>query len=149
MQDSAIPEQSHGAIKREARLKNQGLKQFGGKLTGFADNRERHFYQRMLRAYIKGAPQFQFGFEKNADGKRIIDLLGNPIPVWHPVQLIDKTFDFALNDALLAKGYNDPGKVFGGASNNNTPTRKKIKERIKEIKRIEREVSNVNFKPFK
>lgn len=44
-------------------------KKFTGKTEGFTDNRERHFYQRMLRAYLKGHTHFNFGFSLQKDGK--------------------------------------------------------------------------------
>ena len=56
---------------REARkqLKAHGLerpqqeltRKFLGKTESFKDNSERHFFQRMLRAYLKGAEIFKFG----------------------------------------------------------------------------------------
>lgn len=33
------------------------------------DKRERHYYQRMLRAYLKGKDYFNFGFQHSADGR--------------------------------------------------------------------------------
>ena len=41
-----------------------------------ADKRERHFYQRMLRAYLRGVDQFNFGFRYD---------LGQRIPITHKV----------------------------------------------------------------
>jgi len=101
MTDSTIP-LSQSAIKRQARLQNQGQKQFGGKLDGFTDNKERHFFQRMLKAYLKGGSSFQFGFEKHEDGEVKRDLRGKPIPARHDVLLTDKTIDLNKVDALLA-----------------------------------------------
>lgn len=38
-------------------------RKFLGKTEGFVDNTERHFYQRMLKAYLKGKEYFTYGFE--------------------------------------------------------------------------------------
>jgi len=69
MSDSTIP-QSNSSIKREARIKNKSSKKFAGKMENFKDNQERHFYQRMLRAYLKGWQYFDFGFEYTPTGRR-------------------------------------------------------------------------------
>lgn len=42
-------------------------KRFTGKTDDFSDNRERHFFQRMLRAYLKGHTHFNFGFSDQVD----------------------------------------------------------------------------------
>jgi hypothetical protein len=54
---------------------------FGGKTDNFTDNQERHFYQRMLRAYLKGWEVFYFGFIMTPIGKR---------PAEHKVSVIWK-----------------------------------------------------------
>lgn len=122
-----FPQQSNSAIKRLARIENANQKSFGGKLTDFSDNRERHFNQRMLKAYLRGDNRFTFGLSEVANiytGKRE--------PLFHAVLLTDKSVDPKKLDALLAGGYTDPGKVFGGASNNKSEMRKTIAKRIKE-----------------
>lgn len=134
MQDSTLPKQSNSAIKRQARIDNAQMKQFGGKLDNFDDNRDRHFNQRMLKAYLKGATSFPFGFEKNPDGSLTRRIDGSLIPLIHNVILSDKTSDHAKLDALLAGGYNDPGKVFGGASGNKAGIRKQINKNLKKLK---------------
>lgn len=47
------------------------VRNFGGKTENFSDNRERHFYQRMLRHYLKGHTHFNFGFKTTMIGQRI------------------------------------------------------------------------------
>jgi len=128
--DSKIP-QSNSAIKRQARVENQGLRSFGGKLEGFADNRERHFNQRMLKAYLKGGQYFRFGFDKDT-GK----------PVTYAVSYTDKTVDADKLDALLANGYNDPGKVFGGVRMGKSELRGVIRKR-------EQKAREAKIKPIK
>lgn len=132
MTDSKIQNQSRSAIKREARLQNQHQKQFGGKLNDFKDNQERHFNQRMLKAYLRGDSKFQFGksWQKNQLG------LMEFLPTWYDVQLTDKTVDLKALDKLLANGYCDPGKVFGGVPIGKSKLRKIVHER--EIKRLEK-----------
>jgi len=120
--DSKIP-QSNSANKRQARVANQGLRSFGGKLENFADNRERHFNQRMLKAYLKGGQYFRFGFDKDTGA-----------PVTYAVSYTDKTVDAGKLDALLANGYNDPGKVFGGVRMGKSELRKVIWKREKKAK---------------
>lgn len=130
MMDSKFPNQD---LQNEINVVNDKLsikKSFGGKLSDFTDNKDRHFNQRMLKAYLKGNTQFQFGksWKKNQLGT--IQLL----PDWHDVLLTDNTIDLKQIDKLLANGYNDPGKVFGGFSGNKSEVRKIIKKRIKLIK---------------
>lgn len=127
MQDSTLPKQSNSAIKRQARIDNAQMKQFGGKLDNFDDNRDRHFNQRMLKAYLKGATSFPFGFESVRNIRT-----GDFDPIYHDVLLTDKTVDANKLDALLAGGYNDPGKVFGGTSKNKGQLRKTVRKREKE-----------------
>jgi len=61
-----------GQVERVRKIIEPKTKQFGGK-TEFvldystpealeASKRERHFYQRMLRAYLKGKEYFYFGY---------------------------------------------------------------------------------------
>lgn len=55
------------------------VRKFGGKTefsldcstpqTLEASKRERHFHQRMLRAYLKGKTHFNFGFERTIDNR--------------------------------------------------------------------------------
>jgi len=132
MTDSKLPKQnqSKSAIKRQARLDNANQRSFGGKLENFADNRERHFHQRMLKAYIRGNKIFPFGFETVRNIRT-----GQFDPIYHDVLLTDKYVDAKKIDALLAGGYCDPGKVFGGASKNKSEIRKAIKKRIKDKKK--------------
>lgn len=77
---------------------------------GFKDNRERHFYQRMLKAYLAGKPMFNFGFEqiKNEAGMLIT------VPKRHLVKFTDKNMDAEKLDKLLAEGYTDPGSPYDG-----------------------------------
>jgi len=128
--DSKIP-QSNSAIKRQARVQNQGLRSFGGKLEGFVDNRERHFNQRMLKAYLKGGQHFRFGFDKDSGA-----------PVTYKVSYTDKTVDADKLDALLANGYNDPGKVFGGVRMGKSELRGVIRKR-------EQKAREAKLKPVK
>lgn len=116
MQDSKIPLAALKQAPSDAGLSSKpdptkGRKFFGGKLSGFTDNRDRHFHQRMLKAYLRGDVQFPFGFEKETD---IIS--GKRMPIMHYVQFTDNTgvLTNEYRDALFANGYNDPGKVFGG-----------------------------------
>lgn len=135
-QDSTLP-QSNSQIKRTARLKNQGQKSFGGKTKDFADNRERHFYQRMLKAYLRGSNTFQFGFDKETKKAN-----------WYDVQLTDKTVNPAELDKLLAGGYNDPGKVFGGVKPSKKALKKIISDRIeKEVAAMDAEIARRNKQP--
>lgn len=61
---SALRGQSAQSLKKRAKeLKTKRC--FGGKIDNFKDNRERHFYQRMLRAYLKGWTRFNFGNESH------------------------------------------------------------------------------------
>jgi len=39
-------------------------RKFLGKTEGFKDKEERHFFQRMLKAYLKGSKRFNFGIDK-------------------------------------------------------------------------------------
>lgn len=126
MMDSAIP-QSNSAIKRQARIDNANKKNFGGKLIGFDDNRDRHFNQRMLAAYIKGKSKFNFGFKMQQNRFGLLEML----PEAHDVLLTDKTVDPKQLDALLANGYCDPGKVFGGASGNKSALRNALRKKRK------------------
>lgn len=48
---------------------NATSRKFLGKTENFKNNQERHFYQRMLKAYTKGKQYFFFGFD--IDGKPI------------------------------------------------------------------------------
>jgi len=136
--DSTLPKQSHSSIKREARLANQGKKQFGGKLDNFTDNRDRHFSQRMLKAYLRGHDRFAFGFTNQKDESGILHRVNQ----YHDVILTDDFRDPKLVDKLLANGYTDPGKVFGGTK----PSKRQLKDIIS--KRIESE-RNENDKAIK
>lgn len=133
MTDSTIP-QSNSAIKRQARIDNANQKNFGGKLDNFSDNRERHFNQRMLKAYLKGSKQFPFGFEKEFN-----IVTGRKMPMYHDVLLTDKSVDENKMDKLLAEGYCDPGKVFGGVVQGKSALRKlawkREKARIKALQK--------------
>lgn len=42
--------------------KTKYTRKFLGKTENFTDSVERHFYQRMLKAYLKGHTHFFFGF---------------------------------------------------------------------------------------
>lgn len=55
---------------------------FLGKTENFKDNRERHFYQRMLKAYLKGNTHFQFGKSYKPNKMGFVELL----PDWYEVQ---------------------------------------------------------------
>lgn len=123
--------QSNSAIKRQARIDNANQKNFGGKTSDFKDNQERHFNQRMLKAYLSGKTKFQFGKSLQKNYLGIMQLL----PDWHDVLLTDKTVDANAIDKLLANGYTDPGKVFGGVTISKKALRKKINKRIKSKKK--------------
>lgn len=143
MTDSTILTQSNSAIKRQARIDNANQRNFGGKLSDFTDNKERHFNQRMLKAYLNGKPVFNFGFEKNVKGEIIRALDGKPIPKQHDVIKTDKTIDHKKLDALLAGGYCDHGKVFGGVSLGKGQLKKMLRkreaDRIKALKAKKKE----------
>lgn len=62
---------------------NFTTRKFLGKTEGFKDNRERHFYQRMLKAYLKGKQYFIFGFSNKQDPHTKI---WSVTPDWHEVQ---------------------------------------------------------------
>ena len=47
----------------ESRIKTTETRKFLGKTENFKDKEERHFFQRMLRAYLKGSINFFFGFD--------------------------------------------------------------------------------------
>jgi len=57
-------------------------RQFLGKTSGFKDNRDRHFHQRMLKAYLRGDTQFQFGKSYKLNKFGLLELL----PDWYEVQ---------------------------------------------------------------
>lgn len=57
-------------------------RKFLGKTSDFKDNRERHFYQRMLKAYLRGDELFQFGKSWKLNSFGIQELL----PDWYPVK---------------------------------------------------------------
>lgn len=42
-------------------------RKFLGKTEGFKDKTEKHFYNRMLNAYLKGNEYFQFGFKQDTN----------------------------------------------------------------------------------
>lgn len=45
-------------------------RKFLGKTENFENKEERHFFQRMLRAYLKGHKEFAFGFRPNGMPKK-------------------------------------------------------------------------------
>jgi hypothetical protein len=53
------------------------VRRFGGKLSGFKDNRERQFEKKHIKAYLNGDRYFRFGFtdvtdkEGNVTGREI------------------------------------------------------------------------------
>lgn len=60
--DSKVPvkqKPSNGIGKDHSKFTTR---KFLGKTEGFKDNQERHFYQRMLKAHLKGKQYFHFGF---------------------------------------------------------------------------------------
>lgn len=57
-------------------------RKFTGKTKDFKDNRERHFYQRMLKAYLRGDSRFQFGKSYQLNHLGFTELL----PDWYEVQ---------------------------------------------------------------
>jgi hypothetical protein len=44
-------------------LSDEHVKSFGGKLSGFESKEERNFESKHLRAYLKGKPTFNYGYE--------------------------------------------------------------------------------------
>lgn len=59
--DSKVPVNFNKENSQPVNESNAISRKFLGKTEDFKDNRERHFYQRMLRAYLKGKKYFQFG----------------------------------------------------------------------------------------
>lgn len=57
-------------------------RKFLGKTSDFKDNRERHFYQRMLKAYLRGDKLFQFGKSWKLNHFGVSEYL----PDWYPVK---------------------------------------------------------------
>lgn len=57
-------------------------RKFTGKMSDFKDNRERHFYQRMLKAYLRGDQNFQFGKSWKKNHLGLMEFL----PDWYKVQ---------------------------------------------------------------
>lgn len=60
-------------------------RRFTGKTEGFADKKERNFFDRMLKAYLKGDTRFCFGYEKDITGEVITGKEGK-IRKWFNVQ---------------------------------------------------------------
>lgn len=77
--DSKVPNINGVPLLNE--LKKQTRK-FTGKTEDFKDNRERHFYQRMLKAYLRGDKKFQFGKSMKLNIFGFMELL----PDWFEVQ---------------------------------------------------------------
>lgn len=125
MTDSKFPQQdanvaqSNSAIKRQARIDNSNLKAFGGKTSGFTDNRDRHFNQRMLKAYLRGDQRFQFGQSYKNNQFGIPELS----PDWHDVLFTDET-KLRSGNSVTPKG-----KVFGGMGMGKSELRKVIRKR--------------------
>jgi hypothetical protein len=86
----------------------------------------------MLKAYLRGDSKFQFGKSWQKNQICLMEFL----PAWYDVQLTDKTVDLKAIDKLLANGYTDPCKVFGGIPIGKSKLRKIVYER--EIKRLEK-----------
>ena len=83
---------------------------FGGKIDGFSDNRDRHFNQRMLKAYLRGQDRFAFGFTTAMNQFGVFVKVNQ----YHDVLFTDQFRDKEKLETLLANGYTNPGKVFGG-----------------------------------
>lgn len=60
--DSKIPQKQKPSNGIGVSHSSFTTRKFLGKTKDFKDNRERHFYQRMLKAYLKGKQYFFFGF---------------------------------------------------------------------------------------
>jgi hypothetical protein len=75
--DSKVPQKKSpiNELGKESR-------KFLGKTSDFKDNRERHFYQRMLKAYLRGDKLFQFGKSWKLNSFGIQEFL----PEWYPVK---------------------------------------------------------------
>lgn len=66
----------------DSKVPKPKVRKFLGKTEKFKDNRERHFYQRMLKAYLKGNTHFQFGKSYKPNEFGFTELL----PDWYEVQ---------------------------------------------------------------
>lgn len=123
--DSKLPKHnlSGGEFKRQTavELNKNPAKKFLGKTDNFSDNNERHFFQRMLKAYLKGQEFFHFGFYTNKIGERL------PRP--HEVLFSPKRTEKEV-EAILQKGICIGGKVFGGMPIGKAQLRQQIKDRI-------------------
>lgn len=47
---------------------NMELRKFLGKTDNFKDKEQKHFFQRMLRAYLQGKKVFNYGFSRSLTG---------------------------------------------------------------------------------
>jgi len=60
----------------------QKRRSFGGKTENFKDKEEKVFYQRMLKAYLKGHKFFLFGVDRISTdilGRRIVEKKEHPV----------------------------------------------------------------------
>lgn len=125
--DSKLPKHnlSRGEFKRQRaiELNKNPEKNFLGKTSNFTDNNERHFFQRMLKAYLRGYEYFHFGFYTNKIGERL------PRP--HEVLFSPKRSEKEVEE-ILKKGFNIGGKVFGGVKIGKAQLRQKIRNSIED-----------------
>lgn len=78
--DSKVPQFEKPVLINET---GKTKRKFLGKTSGFKDNQERHFYQRMLKAYLRGDKIFQFGKSMKLNSIGFMELL----PDWFTVQM--------------------------------------------------------------
>jgi len=78
--DSKVPKSKKPVLINES---GKVIRKFLGKTSGFKDNQERHFYQRMLKAYLRGDKIFQFGKSYKLNSLGFSELL----PDWYDVQM--------------------------------------------------------------
>jgi len=100
-------------------------RRFLGKTENFKDNQERHFYQRMLKAYLKGKQVFNFGFKtvKNEFGAEI------RVPSQYVVKCSGMPTDEQVNSQYERSLNNVSGKSFFSYRQSKKEIKAIIKER--------------------
>lgn len=108
--DSKIPEQDHsienmpyGEAKEILKRIKREPRKFLGKTENFKDNKERHFYQRMLRAFLRGWNIFHFGKEWVKVGGVMQE-----VPKKHEVEYSPKLKDSDI-EKQIQMGLHEPG----------------------------------------